>query len=370
MARTDQEVSPLARAFAAFQQPTRMFGAATCFQGSEPCGTASAPQPTPPVPPARKAPPAVRAVQVTGLAPVRPEAWTSASGAFTIVADAEDFQPVSELVNVLNGKGLRVMPVVGLSASRHLEDVAQHGIDFAVVPANALEAKSDVRKAGGESIRYVARLYDEDLHVLASREITDLRELNGRTVNVGMPGSGSDIAARAVFDKLGITPVLTRHDDLNARQRLRSGEIDAALFLEPRPSRSAAEFGAEDRVHLVPVPHDLLDGAIYQPALLVASDYPGLVEKGAPVRTVSVANVLAVAEPPQRSGRYKRLSRFVREFYARVGQLHQPEHQPRWRDVDPAADVPGWTKFRPVQEVLKLRTASRGPEGPASAKRF
>ena len=356
MARSDQEVSPLARAFAAFQQPTQMFGAASCFPGSEPCGTASAHPPTMPAP---KATPPIRAAHVGSVAPERPEAETSVSGAFTIMADAEDFQPVSELVNVLNGRGLRVMPVVGLSASRHLDDVAHHGIDFAVVPANALEPKGDARKAGDRTIRYIARLYDEDLHVLAGREINDLRELNGRTVNVGMPGSGSDIAAHAVFEALGITPVYTRYDDLNARQRLRSGEIDAALFLEPRPSRIAAEFGAEDRVHLIPVPHDLLDGAIYQPALLVASDYPGLVEKGAPVRTVSVTNVLAMAEPPQRSARYKRLSRFASEFFARVGQLQQPEHQPRWRDVDPAADVPGWTKFRPATNVLKLRTASR-----------
>ena len=282
------------------------------------------------------------------------------SAAYTIIADPEDFALTSDLVNVLNGEGLRVLPVVGLGATSALKDITQYGVDFAIVPANALAPLREADPRSAEAIRYVGRLYDEALHVLASRSIADLRALHGSRVNLGPSGGGADIAGRALFAALGIEPVITRYHDEFARQRLESGDLDAAIVLAARPAPSVAQVSSLSGLHLLPVPSDLLPGDAYLPGALEARHYPAVIAAGGSLPTVVVPNVLALHDSPPASERYKRLSRFVREFYARFGELRHPDRPSQWREVDPRTEVRGWIPFRGAEEWLKLQAAGGG----------
>ena len=350
LAKEGPELSLLARAFTAFGPPGQSTREATCFPASEPCRSV---RPAPPQPPRRPAP--VRAGGPDEPAPLR--GTTGKDPAFTIIADVGDFDLMSELVNTLNGNGMRVMPVVGLSALHHLDDITRNSIDLAVVPANVIEARRSAERGADEPIRYIGRLYDEKLHVLANRDITELRQLDGLTVNTGRAGSGADLAARAVFGALGIEPVYAHHDDAALQQGFRSGTISAAIVLAARPAHLTMAFDLQDRVHLLAVP-DAPGGGAYRPASLEARDYPGLIAPGAEVPTIAVANVLAVSEPPWASERYRRLRRFTNEFFART---RQPDGTGRltWPGFDPTADVPGWRRFGPAEIWLELRASRR-----------
>jgi hypothetical protein len=66
--------------------------------------------------------------------------------------------------------------------------------------------------------------------------------------------------------------------------------------------------------------------------------------------------VLAVADAPPKSPRYKRLSRFVRAFYERADRLDAADVSSPWREFDPAAEVPGWTRFKPAEELAEAGT--------------
>ena len=334
-------------------------GVRTCLPFFDPCSTSSAAKPSVARRLARSVEhepvQALRSAQV--LEPSQVPQSTSSSGVFTVIAGAEDWLLFSELVNVLNGHGLRVLPVVGLSARSDLEDITRNGVDLAVVPANALEVETRPGERPENPIRYIGRLYKETLQVFARRDVADLRELDGRKVNVGPAGSGSEIAARTLFAVLGIRPVVTMdHADL-ARQRLKSGDIDAAVFLAAWPAFQVTEMMIGE-FRLLPVSHELLPGSAYEPASLEASQFPTLVGTGNTVPTVSVANVLAVSDALRGSQRYERLNHFVREFYKRAELLHQPGRSPQWKNLDPGADVPGWTRFQAADEWLKIRASS------------
>jgi hypothetical protein len=85
---------------------------------------------------------------------------------------------------------------------------------------------------------------------------------------------------------------------------------------------------------------------------------------------VSVPAVLAVYDWPRDTDRYKRLVRLVDYLFERFERLQkEPGYHQRWKDVNLAASVPGWQRFRPLQERLdRLATAPRAVVDPVQAR--
>ena len=55
---------------------------------------------------------------------------------------------------------------------------------------------------------------------------------------------------------------------------------------------------------------------------------------------------------PERSERYRRVQRFVDAFFSRFDEFSLPGRHPKWKEVNLAADVPGWQRFKPAQDWL------------------
>jgi hypothetical protein len=66
----------------------------------------------------------------------------------------------------------------------------------------------------------------------------------------------------------------------------------------------------------------------------------------------------AVFAWPPRHERYKKVARFVDAFFGRYQLFMQPPRHPKWRDVNLAAQVPGWTRFTPAQEWLMRQSVA------------
>jgi hypothetical protein len=83
-----------------------------------------------------------------------------------------------------------------------------------------------------------------------------------------------------------------------------------------------------------------------------------------------VPAVLAVYDWPKDTDRYKRLVRVVDYLFDRFERLQkEPGYHEKWKDVNLAASVPGWQRFKPLQEKLdKLATASTRPASPMQAR--
>ena len=119
--------------------------------------------------------------------------------------DATSVQMAQDLASVLDdGATRRVLPVVGRGSLQNLIDLKLlRGIDIGVVRTDVLE---DARKQAPylgmlESLTYIAKLYNEELHVLASAAIGNIAELEGKQVN--FVGTATPIGP-AVFELLKI----------------------------------------------------------------------------------------------------------------------------------------------------------------------
>lgn len=316
--------------------------------------------------------------QTRAAAPASSAAERANAGALGIIsggADGTYIRIAADLANVLDGESLRILPMIGRGSVQNLRDIMYlRGVDIGIVQMDARQglAEDQLQTAAEQRLRYVARLYNEELHILAPRSVTDLRQLNGRKVNIDRVGSGTSLTAKILFDKLGIKPDYTHYDQATAHERLRSGEIQAALFVAGRPVRAISEFQGDGRFHLLGVPFEKSVAETYLPVSFSASDYPRLIEGGQSVDTIAVGNVLAVFNWPVGSDRYRRVERFVEAFFSRFEEFSLPGRHPKWREVNLAASVPGWERFKPAQDWLdrQARVASASPQEQAAFQQF
>jgi len=286
-------------------------------------------------------------------------------------ADGTYIRIAADLANVLDGDQMRILPIIGRGSLQNLRDIMfLRGIDVGIVQMDAREGlrAENLQGEALQRLRYIARLYNEEVHILASRDITDLRQLSGRKVNIDKAGSGTNLTARIIFERLGIEPEFTTYDQAASYERLRSGEIQAAVYIAGRPVRAISEFKSEGRFHLLAVPFEGELAETYLPARFSATDYPSLVEAGRDVETLAVGNILAVFNWPTGSDRYRRVERFVNEFFSRFDEFLQPGRHPKWKEVNISATVPGWERFKPAEDWLNR--ASREPLAADAARDF
>ena len=119
----------------------------------------------------------------------------------------------------------------------------------------------------------------------------------------------------------------------------------------------------ESGLHFLALPLTNALAATYLPADLTHQSYPALVADGAPVSTVAVGSVMAVFAWPQSNERYAKVSRFIDAFFTRFPELLKPPRHPKWKDVNLAAKVPGWTRFGPAQDALARQVTSVNTTG-------
>src|SRR5262249_33644441 len=268
-----------------------------------------------------------------------------------------------ELAKVLDdGDNLRVLPVVSYGAASNLDDLLYlRGIDVAVTQADVFEFFRTQRKTVNleSRINYIIRLPTAELHVVARTDVNSLQDLQGKKVNFGKPGTGSSLTGPIVFQRLGVQVEQTSFDDVVAMQKLRSGEIAATLRLINKPIAPLAQLPANSGLHLVPIPFAKQFEDFYALGEFTPQDYPTLVPPGTVTDTVAVPQVLAVFNWQRNTDRFRKVQRFVESFFTKFEQFQQPPRHPKWRDVNLAATVPGWTRWSVAEEMLqKLRQAN------------
>ena len=267
----------------------------------------------------------------------------------------------------------RLIPVIGQGGSQDLKDlVLVRGIDMAILQADVVDNARRQRDlpAGENSFTYIARLHDEEFHLLARADIRSVADLAGKKVNLGRVGSGTVITAGRLFELLGTQVEAVNERPDIALMKLRRGEIAAMAYVARRPDPLFAAAPDNKGLHFIPIP---LNAAIvdeYLPATLSATDYPGLVATDAPIETVAVGTLLAIANVAQDTDRYRNLTAFVEAFFTRFPILLEPGHDPRWRDINPAADLPGWKRFPFAADWLSRKNPVTAPDAGDAAAAF
>src|SRR5207248_2906694 len=78
-----------------------------------------------------------------------------------------------------------------------------------------------------------------------------------------------------------------------------------------------------------------------------------LVPQGGTTDTIAVPAVLAAFNWAKNTDRYHKVQRFVEAVFTKWDKFRQPPRHPKWRDVNLAATVPGWTRLPVAEEMLR-----------------
>jgi TRAP-type uncharacterized transport system substrate-binding protein len=268
-----------------------------------------------------------------------------------------------EMAQVLDdGDNLRILPIVTYGAASNLDDLLYlRGVDVAITQSDVFEYFRTQRKTINLEgrVNYIVRLPTSELHVLAHTDINSLADLRGKKVNFGPAGSASSLTGTIIFQRLGVQVEPTNYDNPVALQKLKSGEIAALIRGINKPIDFFAKIPANSGLHLVPIPFTKSFEDYYALGEFTSQEYPTLVPPGQVTDTIAVPAVLAVFNWQKNTDRYRRVQRFVESFFTKFEQFQQPPRHPKWRDVNLAATVPGWTRWAPAEEMLqRLRQAN------------
>ncbi len=263
----------------------------------------------------------------------------------------------SDIAFVLDdGDELRVLPVVGKGGAQNVRDLIYlRGIDMAIVRSDALQAFSgDPRYRNiGWQLRYITRLYNEEMHILTRKDITSIEQLDGMRVNLSDAGSGTQLTSQIIFSKLGIKPVEYNMGQRDGFEKLKAGELDATILVAGKPSGSWKSVEVDrSRFHILNVPWSEPLQNDYLPTKLTHDDYPNILEPGETVDTIAVGAVLASYNWAPDTDRYARIEKFVNTFFDNIESFDTRARHPKWKEINIAADLQGWTRFGPAQTWL------------------
>lgn len=274
----------------------------------------------------------------------------------------------ADIATVFSAKApeFRILPIVGKGSLQNISDILNvRDVDVGIVQSDVLSSLRQKPSLAGltNNVSYLAKLYDEEVHLLARKEIATAADLDGKRVAVDARASGTALTASIIFDALGIRPVIVNDDPEIALAELKRGELDALVYVTGKPARLFSDASGSG-LHFLGLPLDQALLQTYLPARLTHADYPALVPEDASVETVAVGAVLAVYNWTPGTERYTRVSRFVNSLFDNLAELQTPGHHAKWKQVSLTAQVPGWQRFREAQTWLQ-RHGALPPVNPA-----
>ena len=279
-----------------------------------------------------------------------------------------------EIARVVNdGDNLRVIPMLTQGSIGNVEDLLYlRNVDVALTKSESLDHFSRTRKLHLKNrIRYIARLYDSELHILARPEIRSIEDLSGKKVNIGPPGNASHTTVPIVMQALGIKLDMIKVDYAIGLDMMKKGEIAAIMRVIGKPGDTFTKAPGDAGFHFLQIPMTQFAehfADTYVIGKLTSKDYPKLIPEGEAITTIAIPELLAVYNWPRGIDRYQRVERFIVSFFKNFNKLRDGPFHEKWKDVNLAATVPGWTRSEIAERLLKqMRVSGAGAPGEQTA---
>jgi uncharacterized protein len=274
---------------------------------------------------------------------------------------AEDIRNV---VNDLRPDGIRVLPMLGVGGLQNLNDVLfLKFADMGVVDEDNLRLlkKRDPQLYANieQRVQFITKLYNSEFQVIARNDIKSYDDLRGKKVNFNLKDSQTEVTADIAFNTLKIETVRSYYDNDVALKKVIDGELAAMIILTGAPQSALAKLTKEDGVHFLPLdertssnPNVKTVLTDYIPAELTHEQYPALIPQGQTVPTFANRALLVTLVTPEGSPHYAKVAKFVRAFFGKIDQFHDGARHPKWSEINIAAEMPGWTRFKPAADWL------------------
>jgi TRAP-type uncharacterized transport system substrate-binding protein len=212
-------------------------------------------------------------------------------------------------------------------------------------------------------VAYIAKLYNEEMHILAGPGINSVQDLAGKRVNLSDIGSGTQFSTRLIFELLGIKVQEVNFDQSEGYQRVKSGDIAATVLIAGKPTGAFGKFKLEPGMTLLPMPYSEVLEQDYFPAKLTSDDYPNLIPKGSTVDTIAVGAVLVSFNWPRNTDRYRRVAAFIEAFFAKFPEFQKPARHSKWKEANLASTLRGWKRFPAAEEWLSRNSERQAVAG-------
>jgi len=242
-------------------------------------------------------------------------------------------------------------------------------VSLAIVQSDVLgflsRSKSEESLEAARKLRLVAPFYDEEVHILASKDIKTLQDLNGKKVVVGDEGSGSMITAVNIFSIMGISPAnMYQIDPPRGVVAVLDKKVDAMIFVGGKPVKmfknmeEIKKLNQDDlskklsEVHFLPLNDEKLRKE-YKTSALTHNDYSYITED---VPTISVTALLVTYDYTMKKDAYYKaqcnaMSRLAMMLNKKLDDLREEGH-PKWQEVDMNAEVINWKRDECTQHVM------------------
>lgn len=248
-----------------------------------------------------------------------------------------------------DGNNLRILPVLGKGSVQNVKDILHlKGIDFGIVQSDVMgyfRANGELGRDIANRLVYVTKLYNEEVHIVAGKDIKSLADLAGKPVNFAEQGSGTQFSARQIFKLLKMDVKEVNMGQTDALLKIKQGEIAATVFVAGRPAAAFKALPKDPDYKILPIPYTADVENDYLPAKFTSDDYPNLVEAGPGVETIAVGAVLAVFNWPDGTDRARRVNLVVDRFFSKFAEFQKPPRHPKWKEVNLAARLPGWNRL-------------------------
>ncbi len=304
---------------------------------------------------AQEVPQSIQEVRTDDALRVSKNAWTV--GIVGGLMSGTYMRFVDEMAQALDdGDNLRILPIVSYGAASNLDDLLYlRGVDAAVTQSDVFEYFRTQRKTANldRRVNYIIRLPISELHILARDEIQTLADLRGKKVNFGPAGTGASLTGNIVLQRLGIKVQELNLDNPTALQKLKAGEIDALARVVPKPIQFFSNIPPNSGLHLLNIPFTKMFADFYTLGEFTSKEYPNLLQGKEQIDTIAVPAVLAVYNWPEKSDRYRKVQRFIEYLFTHWDKFQHPPYHPKWKDINLASTVPGWTRFKVAQDMLQ-----------------
>ena len=259
------------------------------------------------------------------------------------------------------GVNLAVYPSKG-SVENIFAVYQRPGVQMGIVQSDVLafvaRLQSDpVLTRIAKKTKMVFPLYNEEVHLVGKREITEFDDLAGRRVAVGREGSGTYLTARLLFKLAEVAPSeMVLIDTQEGLAELKAGRIDAMFYVAGYPVRLLKEDVSDgDKLAVIPILNKSIV-EFYPKAEIPAGTYAGQPTAGS---TVAAKAVLVSFDFRRRDcdsvGKVAQLIATRQEWLQKNGH-------PKWKAVDLNFPLRGWEQYDCVRKALGKSPAS----GPAT----
>jgi len=254
-------------------------------------------------------------------------------------------QIANDISTVLKKQGLKLTVYESVGSLDNIDAVVEDNeIQFGIVQSDVLNfvknSKDRKLERIAASIKSVLPLYNEEVHLLANKEIKSFKDLQGKVISIGSKGSGTHLTSHLILRKTDVWPLkkLTLSSD-EAFAALKAGDIDAMFYVSGYPVKLFSSENSETNYHLVSISDESIKKH-YVESIIPAETYAW--QKTAVPTVATKALLMSVDNQEKYCTESKKIAQAVHD---NMDWLLKNGH-PKWSDVDLNFSANQWQGYK------------------------